>query len=168
MRGFGQNEDQIVPLHMAMIAGAVANGGQMMAPYVVEAEIDHQGRVLRRASPRVWKTPLGERNAQIMTELMVQVSVVGTARCCIALENGISVASKTGTAQLNEPGEPERSHAWITAFAPAEDPQFAVAVMLKGTSAEISAGTGGQLAGPLAKRMLDAALATTSTAGVSR
>jgi peptidoglycan glycosyltransferase len=160
MRGFGQNEDQIVPLHMAMIAGAVANRGQMMAPYVVEAEIDQQGRVLRRAQPRVWKTPLGERNAQIMTDLMVQVSTVGTARCCIALENGVSVASKTGTAQLNEPGEPERSHAWITAFAPADNPQFVVAVMLKGTSAEISAGTGGQLAGPLAKRMLDAALST--------
>lgn len=168
MRGFGQNEDQIVPLHMAMIAGAVANGGQMMAPYVVEAEIDHQGRVLRRASPRVWKTPLGKRNAQILTELMVQVSEVGTARCCIALENGVSVASKTGTAQLNEPGEPEQSHAWITAFAPADNPQFAVAVMLKGTSAEISAGTGGQLAGPLAKRMLDAALAGAAQPGTTQ
>jgi len=168
MRGFGQNEDQIVPLHMAMIAGAVANGGQMMAPYVVEAEIDHQGRVLRRASPRVWKTPLGERNAQILTELMVQVSEVGTARCCIALEGGVPVASKTGTAQLNEPGEPEQSHAWITAFAPANNPQFAVAIMLKGTSAEISAGTGGQLAGPLAKRMLDAALAGAAQPGAAR
>lgn len=163
MRGFGQNEDQIVPLHMAMIAGAVANGGRMMVPYVVEAEIDHRGRVLRRAEPKVWKTPLGERNAQILTDLMVQVSVVGTARCCIALENGVPVASKTGTAQLNEPGEPERSHAWITAFAPADNPRFVVAVILKGTSAEISAGTGGQLAGPLAKRMLDAALRTDET-----
>jgi peptidoglycan glycosyltransferase len=111
----------------------------------------------------VWKTPLGERNAQILTDLMVQVSVVGTARCCIALANGVPVASKTGTAQLNEPGEPERSHAWITAFAPADNPRFVVAVILKGTSAEISAGTGGQLAGPLAKRMLDAALRTDET-----
>jgi peptidoglycan glycosyltransferase len=160
MRGFGQNEDQIVPLHMAMIAGAVANGGRMMVPYVVEAEIDHRGRVLRRAEPKIWKTPLGEQNAQILTDLMVQVSVAGTARCCIALEGGVSVASKTGTAQLNEPGQPERSHAWITAFAPADNPSFVVAVMLKGTSAEISAGTGGQLAGPLAKRMLDAAIRT--------
>jgi peptidoglycan glycosyltransferase len=99
---------------------------------------------------------------------MVQVSEVGTARCCIALEGGVPVASKTGTAQLNEPGEPEQSHAWITAFAPANNPQFAVAIMLKGTSAEISAGTGGQLAGPLAKRMLDAALAGAAQPGAAR
>lgn len=160
MRGFGQNEAQVVPLHMAMMAGAVANGGRMMAPYVVEAEIDHAGRVLRRAQPWVWKTPIGEQTAAIMTDLMVAVSVTGTGRCCIALEGGVPVAAKTGTAQLNEAGEPERSHAWITAFAPADAPRFVVAVMLKGTSAEISAGTGGQLAGPIAKRMLDAAMRT--------
>ena len=80
---------------------------------------------------------------------------VGTASCCIALEGGIPVAAKTGTAQLNGPGEPERSHAWIVAFAPADAPQYAVAVMLKGTNAEISASTGGRLAGPIAKAMLD-------------
>ena len=79
----------------------------------------------------------------------------GTASCCIGLNNGISVAAKTGTAQLNGPGEPERSHVWIVAYAPVEDPQYAVAVMLKGTNAEISAGTGGRLAGPIAKAMLD-------------
>ncbi len=157
IRGFGQNEVQMVPIHMAMAAAAVANNGQMMAPYVVEAEVDHGGRVLERARPRVWKTPLSAQNATLMTNLMVGVATVGTASCCIGLEGGISVAAKTGTAQLNDAGEPEESHAWITAFAPAEAPRYAVAVMLKGTSAEISAGTGGQLAGPIAKGMLDAA-----------
>ena len=90
---------------------------------------------------------------------MVSVAESGTASCCIALDGGIPVAAKTGTAQLNGPGEPERSHAWIVAFAPADDPQYAVAVMLKGTNDEISAGTGGRLAGPIAKTVLDAALA---------
>ena len=86
---------------------------------------------------------------------MIGVAERGTASCCIALDNGIPVAAKTGTAQLNGPGEPERSHAWIIAFAPADDPQYAVAVMLKGTNDEISAGTGGRLAGPIAKTVLD-------------
>jgi penicillin-binding protein A len=157
MRGFGQNEVQMVPLHMAMSAAAVANGGRMMAPYVVEATVDHRGRVLERAQPEVWKTPLSAANAAILTDLMVGVSEFGTASCCIGLESGIPVASKTGTAQLNATGEPERSHAWITAFAPADNPRYVVAVMLKGTSAEISAGTGGRLAGPIAKGMLDVA-----------
>jgi len=104
----------------------------------------------------VWRRPISTETANIVRDLMVGVAERGTASCCIALEGRISVAAKTGTAQLNGPGEPERSHAWITAFAPAEAPRYAVAVMLKGTNAEISASTGGRLAGPIAKAMLDA------------
>ena len=159
IRGFGQGEDQMVPLHMAMVAAAVANGGRMMAPYVVDARIDHSGAVLDRTQPSVWKTPLSPQNAQILTELMIQVAQVGTASCCIALESGLPVAAKTGTAQLNSTGEPEQSHAWIVAFAPADAPRYAVAVMIEGTNAEISASTGGRLAGPIAKAMLDVAIA---------
>ncbi len=155
IRGFGQNDDQMVPIHMAMVAAAVANDGEMMRPFVVDAELDHGGRVLSRTQPDVWKRPISRRTAETLQELMRQVAVDGTASCCIGLENGISVAAKTGTAQLNGPGEPERSHAWITAYAPFEQPKYAVAVMLKGTNAEISAGTGGRLAGPIAKAMLD-------------
>lgn len=156
MRGFGQNEVQMVPIHMAMAAAAVANDGEMMVPYVVDAEIDHAGRIIEQARPEVWQRPISRQTAEILQELMVGVAVEGTASCCIGLEDGISVAAKTGTAQLNGPGEPERSHAWIVAYAPAEQPKYAVAVMLKGTNAEISAGTGGRLAGPIAKGMLDA------------
>ena len=52
IRGFGQNDDQMVPLHMAMVAATVANGGQMMKPYVVEATLDHDGRSSSRPSRR--------------------------------------------------------------------------------------------------------------------
>jgi peptidoglycan glycosyltransferase len=159
IRGFGQNDDQMVPLHMAMVAATVANGGQMMKPYVVDQTLAHDGSVLSQTQPEVWKTPISPATADILTNLMISVAQTGTASCCIALEGGIPVAAKTGTAQLNGPGEPERSHAWIIAFAPADNPQYAVAVMLKGTTEEISAGTGGRLAGPIAKTVLDAALA---------
>ncbi len=74
------------------------------------------------------------------------------------LANGVQAAAKTGTAQLNAEGQPQRSHAWIIAFAPAEAPRYAIAVMLKGVNDEISAGTGGKLAGPVAKTVLDYAL----------
>ncbi len=156
IRGFGQNDDQMVPIHMAMVAATVANDGRMMRPFVVDAELDHGGRVIGRTQPEVWQRPISRRTADILSDLMVGVAESGTASCCIALDGGIPVAAKTGTAQLNGPGEPERSHAWIVAFAPADQPKYAVAVMLKGTDAEISAGTGGRLAGPLAKQMLDA------------
>jgi peptidoglycan glycosyltransferase len=160
IRGFGQGEDQMVPMHMAMVAATVANGGNMMTPYVIDARIDHSGAVLDRTQPSVWKTPISPANATILRDLMVQVAEVGTASCCIALESGLPVAAKTGTAQLNATGEPEQSHAWIVAFAPADTPRYVVAVMLKGTNAEISASTGGRLAGPIAKAMLDIAIAS--------
>ena len=158
MRGFGQNEVALTPLEMAMIAGSVANGGQMMAPHVVAETRDHDDQLLDRTDPTVWKTPMSPATAAALTELMVGVVQNGTARNTMQLANGIQAAAKTGTAQLNAKGEPPRSHAWITAFAPAEAPRIAVAVMLKGTNAEISAGTGGTLAGPVAKQFLDYAL----------
>ena len=167
MRGFGQNEDQVVPIQMAMAAGAVANGGVMMKPYVVDAELDHQGRVLNRTQPEVWKRPITPGTAATLTELMIGVAERGTASCCIALEGGIPVAAKTGTAQLNAPGEPERSHLWITAFAPADVPKYVVVVMLKGTNEEISAGTGGRVAGPIAKAMLDFVFAADAAAAAT-
>jgi peptidoglycan glycosyltransferase len=159
IRGFGQNEDQMVPLHMAMVASTVANGGKMMKPFVVAETVDHDGTVLSSTQPSVWKTPITPETSSTLRDLMVSVAERGTARCCIALANGIPVAAKTGTAQLNGPGQPERSNAWIVAFAPADAPRYAVAVMLKGTNAEISASTGGRLAGPVAKQVLDQAFA---------
>jgi peptidoglycan glycosyltransferase len=159
IRGFGQDEDAIVPLQMAMIAATVANGGKEMAPYVVAATLDHEGKVLHQTTPTVWKTPMSAETALKLNDLMVGVVRNGTAKCCLQLDNGIQAAAKTGTAQLNATGQPERSHAWIVAFAPAEAPQYTVAVILKGTNAEISDGTGGRLAGPIAKTVLDYALA---------
>ena len=159
MRGFGGEEVQMVPLHMAMVASTIANGGEMMKPYVVDATIANNGTVLERTDPEVWRTPITPSTALTIASMMESVATEGTASCCIALNNGIPVAAKTGTAQLNATGEPERSHAWIVAYAPANDPQYAVAVLIQGTNAEISASTGGRLAGPVAKTVLDAALA---------
>ena len=156
IRGFGQSETQMVPLHMAMVASTVANGGQMMAPYVVEATYDRSGRVLEQRQPSVWKTPISAATAEILKQLMIGVAERGTASCCIALEGGIPVAAKTGTAQLGIASQPDLSHAWIVAFAPADAPQYAVAVTLTDVQSTADAAvTGGRFAGPIAKGMLD-------------
>ncbi len=156
IRGFGQSEVQMVPLHMAMVAGAVANDGRMMAPYAVQATYDDRGRVLDRTAPAVWKTPISPQTAAIETELMIAVAERGTASCCIALEGAIPVAAKTGTAELGLESNPDLSHAWIVAFAPADAPRYAVSVVLTNvqSTADVAA-TGGRLAGPIAKGMLD-------------
>jgi peptidoglycan glycosyltransferase len=152
--GFGQANDLMVPLQMCMVASTIAAGGRMMQPFVVDATLDHSGKVLKRTTPTVWKTPVNQTTATTIGGMMVDVVNKGTGRP-MQLANGIQAAAKTGTAQLNATGQPQRSHAWIVSYAPAEAPKYAIAVVLKGTNAEISAGTGGRLAGPVAKQVLD-------------
>ncbi|MCU1504634.1 MAG: penicillin-binding protein, partial [Ilumatobacteraceae bacterium] len=153
--GFGQGNDQMVPLHMAMVASTVANGGQMMKPYAIKSTLDHDGSVLDQTTPSVWKNPIQPATAATLTTLMIGVVNQGTGRQ-MQLANGIQAAAKTGTAQLNGKGQPEKSNAWIIGFAPADNPKYAVAVILKGgPNDEISAGTGGKLAGPVAKQVFD-------------
>jgi len=159
IHGFGQGQVQVTPLHMAMIAGAVANGGVMMKPHVIDSTLTHNGTVMSTTSPEVWKTPMSPATAATMTQLMIGVAQTGTAACCLQLKGGISVAAKTGTAQLNAEGQKQRSHAWITAFAPAEAPRFVVSVFIKGVNDVVSASTGGHLAGPVARDVLNVALA---------
>ena len=158
IHGFGQGQVQITPLHMALIASSVANGGRMMQPFVVQETRTHSGAAIKTTSPQVWKTTMAPSTAATLTQLMIGVATNGTASCCIALRNGVSVAVKTGTAQLNPEGQRQRSHAWIMGFAPAEAPKVAISVFIKGVNDDVSASTGGHLAGPIAKQVLDAAL----------
>ena len=158
IHGFGQGQVQVTPLHMALIAGSVANGGRMMQPFVVQQTRTSSGAAIRTTSPQAWKTTMAPTTAATLTELMKGVATNGTASCCIALRNGVSVAVKTGTAQLNPEGQQQRSHAWIMGFAPAQAPKLAISVFVKGVNDEVSASTGGRLAGPIAKQVLDASL----------
>jgi len=162
--GFGQGNDLMVPLHMAMVASTVANGGRMMQPYVVDTTRYHDGSVLDRTDPTLWRTPISSETATELTTLMTGTVNLGTGRT-MQLDNGVQAAAKTGTAQLNATGEPQRSHAWIIGFAPTVAPRYAVAVILKGTNDEISASTGGKLAGPIAKQVLDFLFATDGLPG---
>ena len=104
MRGFGQQETQMVPLHMAMVAAAVANNGVMMKPYVVGSTSDSQGRTLTRTRPEEWLQPISAETAATLNSLMQSVATDGTASCCLSLNGGVPVAAKTGTAQLNDVG----------------------------------------------------------------
>jgi peptidoglycan glycosyltransferase len=158
IHGFGQGGVQVTPLHMAMITSSVANNGRMMKPFVVQQTRTQSGTPISTTSPSVWKTTMPPTTAATLTTLMKEVVSNGTATCCFRLSNGVVGAAKTGTAQLNPEGEPERSHAWITAFAPADAPRVAIAVFIKGVDDEVSASTGGRLAGPIAATVLNTAL----------
>ncbi len=144
--GYGQGEVQVTPLYMAMLAATVANEGTMMRPYLVGRAVDPAGRVLYEARPTPLRDPISRQTARAMKMLMVAVVEQGYGwRARIP---GVQVAGKTGTAEA-PPGKP---HAWFIAFAPADHPRFAVAVVVE------HAGHGSQHAAPIARRLLEAAL----------
>ncbi len=143
----GQSRTLATPLQMALVVAAVANGGTINEPYLVDEIRDYRGTVVRKASPRAWQRPINAATATKMKELMVEVVEDGTGRR--AQIDGVTVAGKTGTA---EPSDKKRTHAWFVGFAPAEQPRVVVAVIVE------HGGVGGRDAGPLARDVMEAAL----------
>jgi peptidoglycan glycosyltransferase len=143
---FGQGEVLSTPLEIALAASAVANGGKIMKPFIVNQVLDYHQNVLSETRPQTWLEPLTAETAATLTQFMIKVVTSGTGTS--AAINGVQVAGKTGTAEVAN-GEP---HAWFAAFAPADDPQVVVVVLIE------NAGTGGSVAAPVARQVISAAL----------
>ncbi len=149
----GQNAIEVTPLEMAMIAASVANGGTMMVPHVVSEVRDAENRTVRRIKPKVWRQAMTPETAATLTRFMVDVVDHGTGTA--AQIPGVQVAGKTGTAQV----EGKAPHAWFIAFAPAQDPQYAVAVLVENGGNLGNEATGGAVAAPIAAQELRVLLA---------
>ncbi|HUS61817.1 MAG TPA: penicillin-binding protein 2 [Acidimicrobiales bacterium] len=147
----GQQDVAATPLHMAMIAGAVGYGGVMMTPHVMSEVRDRDGSKVSGYEPKEWKRAMEAGTAGQLRDLMVQVVARGTATR--AAVPGITVAAKTGTAQTGA----NKAHAWLVAFAPAEAPKVAVAIVIE-DQPEVNEATGGRLAAPIAATIIRAAL----------
>jgi peptidoglycan glycosyltransferase len=139
---------------MAMVAAGIANGGVVMRPYLVDEVRSPELDVLSKTEPEELSRAVSADTAAEVTELMVHTVAEGTA--APAVIPGVDVAGKTGTAQSGVDSVPP--YAWFTSFAPADDPQVAVAIVIQ--KADIPRGeiAGGQLAGPIAKRVMEAVI----------
>ncbi len=142
----GQENLQVTPLQMAMIAQAIGNGGVMMKPYVVDSIMDRDSTVIKQTSPSGWKQPIRPDTAKTMTDLMVKVVNDGTGFG--ARSDKVQIAGKTGTAEVSGRGP----NAWFVGFAPAQDPKVAVAVVVE------NADESGHDSSPIARDVLLAAL----------
>ena len=151
----GQNDVSATPLQMALVAAAVANRGTVMQPHVLEEITDQAGIVIATSQDRELSQAMRPASAGVLREAMIGVVEGGTASG-LAID-GMVVGGKTGTAQLGT--DPPRSHAWIIGFAgpPGEDPSVAVAVLVEGQEGA-SEQTGGRVAAPIARAVLEAAL----------
>ncbi|HMI80202.1 MAG TPA: penicillin-binding transpeptidase domain-containing protein [Solirubrobacterales bacterium] len=142
----GQERLLATPLQMAEVAAAVANGGKLMKPQIWKRVIDPDGRVVDSLNPSVYSEPISAETAAELTTAMEGVVSEGTGTN--AAIPGIAVAGKTGTAET--PGNKacgggvEENQAWFIGFAPADDPQIAIAV-----SVECTEQFGGDVAAPI-------------------
>jgi peptidoglycan glycosyltransferase len=153
LSAIGQYEVAASPLQMAMVAAGIANGGEVMRPYIVQEVRSPDLDVLDEAHAEVLHQAISSTVASELTQMMVDVVVDGTGT--EAQIPGIQVAGKTGTAN-SAPDRPP--YAWMVTFAPADDPQVAVAVQIEHSSTLRDEITGNGLAGPICRAIMQAVL----------
>ena len=141
----GQGKTEVTPLHNALIAAAVANGGVLMKPYIISEIQTAYGATIKQFFPSVYDKVMSTEEAEILSKLMAACVVDGTGYA--AYTDKYTVAGKTGTAEWEKQKEP---HSWFVGFAPVENPQIVVSVILE------EAGAGSEYAVPVAKKIWDA------------
>jgi peptidoglycan glycosyltransferase len=153
LSSFGQYDDRTNPLQMAMVSAAIANQGVLMKPNLVENVLSSNLSVLAQPQPEIFSQPMSKTTAAAVNEMMVGAvsrGVSGNARI-----QDVLVAGKTGTAQ-NGKGQPYTL--WFTGFAPADNPQVAVAVVIADGGGIGQSGVGNSLAAPVARKVMEAVL----------
>ncbi|HXD62411.1 MAG TPA: penicillin-binding transpeptidase domain-containing protein [Lacisediminihabitans sp.] len=148
LSAFGQDEDRVTPLQIAMVTAAIANGGTLMKPTLINSITAPNLTTVQDFQQEQLGQPISNQSSATLTQLMV--ANVNNGAASNARINGVDVAGKTGTAQN---GAGRKYTLWFTGFAPAIDPQIAVAVVVEnGTS------FGNAVAAPIARKVIEAVL----------
>lgn len=151
--GIGQYEVAATPLQMAMVTSTVANGGNLMKPYIVSTVRSPDLKEIDSTRPTRIREAISSDVSANLNTMMQSVVTKGTARS-VAIP-GVKVGAKTGTAQSTSSRPP---YAWFVSYAPADDPKVAVAVLVQSSSTSRDEISGGRLAGPIAKSVMQAVL----------
>ncbi|MCE5190436.1 MAG: penicillin-binding protein 2 [Actinomycetia bacterium] len=140
----GQGDLLVTPLQMATTYAGIANGGVVMKPHVLKDVLGSDGKIAKSYQPEVLANPgISSQNLAIMRNALVRVTTQGTGKGAFS-GFGVSVAGKTGTAQVYGKDD----YAWFCGFAPAESPRYAVAVVIE------QGGHGGSVAAPAGRNIL--------------
>ncbi len=149
----GQRDVRLTPIQAASVVATIGNGGTVLQPYLVAETQEPDLTVIDASEPQEVREAISSDVAESLTEMMV--SVVENGSGVNAQIDGVAVAGKTGTAEVDEGIAP---HAWFAGFAPAENPQIAVAVFLANGGDSGSETTGGRAAAPIARAVMQAYL----------
>lgn len=149
LSSIGQYDVRTTPLQVAMTSAAIANDGVMMKPSLVKNVRSSDLSVIDEFKAEQLRRSTDAETAQTVTELMT--SVVDNGIASGAAVPGVKVAGKTGTAETGEDG---LNDSWFTGFAPADDPQLAVAVVVE----DVDVTTGSTVTSPSARQLFEAVL----------
>jgi peptidoglycan glycosyltransferase len=156
----GQNEVFVPPMQMALVAEAIADQGSILQPHFVDCVMDPNDKVVTRVPVQEYKRAIDPPAANVMREFMLGVVNDPRGTGTAAQIPGVQVAGKTGTAETTTGAKP---HAWFIAFAPADHPKYAVAVLVEHGGDNAAESTGGRVAAPIAKEILQTLLTTPAT-----
>ncbi|MEU9195520.1 penicillin-binding transpeptidase domain-containing protein [Streptomyces hundungensis] len=159
LSSIGQFDTTATPLQMAMVSAAVANGGDLKHPYLVDRTTTSRGTTVSTTRPRTYQRAMNPATAMRLRQMMIDVVRTGTGTS--AAIPGATVGGKTGTAQ-NGVGNIGSPYAWFISWAQADGavrPAVAVAVVVEDASANRGDISGGGDAAPIAKAVMEAALA---------
>lgn len=152
----GQFDVRVTPLQMCMVSAAIANNGTLMKPNLISRVLASDLTVMQRPQPETLGQAVSPQTAAALNQMMQEVVNQGTGTK--AQINGVQVAGKTGTAEQGTKANPKPPTAWFTAFAPADNPQIAVAVVVDDGGTLGDAASGGRLAAPIAKKVIEAVI----------
>ena len=153
LTSFGQFDVRVTPLQMAMVSAAIANAGIEMKPYLVDQIFTSNLTLLEEGKPTELRRSITTSSAERLKTMMI--ASVSSGVGSNAKIPGVKVAGKTGTAEngVNDPYT-----LWFTGFAPADNPQVAVAVVIEDGGGKGQSGRGNTVAAPVAKKVMEAVL----------
>lgn len=141
----GQGNTLVSPAHMALITSAIANGGILMKPTLIDEVVNTTGESVKKTEPSVYKRLISTNEANLLGKLMQGVVTNGTASALNG--RGYTVAGKTGSAEFDENGS---SHSWFVGYSNVDDPDLVVSIIVE------NGGTGSEAAVPIAGQIFDA------------
>lgn len=141
----GQGETLMTPMHNLMLVSAIANGGILMTPYLIDRVETSGGDTVKKFMPQTGAELMVANEASALAGLLVEVVNEGTGSA--VRSDAYQAAGKTGSAEFESGKE---THAWFVGYAPADHPKIAVCVIVE------EGGSGGRAAAPIAKRLFDA------------
>ena len=153
LSAFGQFDVRVTPMQMAMVASAIANGGTLMKPNLIENVLSSNLASLYQPQPSEYSKPISANTAKLLTQMMVNAVARGVSGN--GQVPGVRTAGKTGTAQN---GKNDPYTLWFTGFAPAEHAKVAVAVVIEDGGGMGQNGRGNSLAAPVARKVRAAVL----------